>query len=101
MMDITNVAKCIIVVLAAIWTYFLLPWLQTKKTAAEREVLADTIKTAVKAAQQMYRADQGTEKKAYVLNWLRAQGFKLDDTAIFEMIDAMIESSVLDLKKEA
>ena len=101
-MDITIVVKLILVAFATVWTYFLLPWLQTKKTAEERKALAEAIQTAVKAAEQIYtESGKGREKKAYVLQWLREQGVVIDEVAISELIDAMIESSVLDLKKEA
>ena len=38
----------------------------------------------------------GKEKKQYVVNFLKAQGFSLD----FDELDKMIEAAVLELNKE-
>ena len=54
------------------------------------------MKIAVAAAEQIYTGSgRGEEKKAYVLEWLRAHGITVDD----EKLDAMIEAAVYELSQ--
>lgn len=54
------------------------------------------MKIAVSAAEQIYvGSGRGEEKKAYVLEWLRAHGVTVDD----EKLDAMIEAAVYELSQ--
>ena len=50
----------------------------------------------VKAAEQLYNANDGAEKKAYVLHYLAERGIKFDS----DTVDKMIESAVLTLHHE-
>lgn len=101
--DITQITVALIALLSAIVTGFLIPWLKSKIginndkiTDNQRAVLKMIIVTAVKAAEQLYNSDQGQEKKAYVLNLLKEQGYDIDSDAL----DAAIESAVLDLHRQ-
>ena len=101
--DITQIAVAFISLLAAIITGFVIPWLKSKininndKLSDNQQALLKlAINTAVKAAEQIYRSDEGQKKKAYVLGLLEAQGFKIDSTAL----DAAIEAAVLDLHEK-
>lgn len=98
-MDVTKLVELILAILGAVWTCFLIPWLRDRKNTEDLNHLADTIKMAVQAAEQIYAGSgKGREKKAHVLTWLRGQGVVMDEPAIIEMVDAMIESAVLELK---
>ena len=55
------------------------------------------MKIAVAAAEQLYKgAGRGAEKKAYVLEFLKKNGFTID----MDAIDAMIEAAVQQLNSE-
>ena len=51
---------------------------------------------AVSAAEQLYDAAQGGQKKLYVLGFLRDKGYDIDE----DEIDLAIEAAVLRLHKE-
>lgn len=84
-------------------TRFLIPLLKSKLsnenaklTENQRNMLMLAITTAVTAAEQLFRSDEGQKKKAYVLALLEQQGYKTDNSAI----DAAIEAVVLELHNE-
>ena len=61
------------------------------------EVLKNWVKIAVQAAEMIFKESKmGEQKKEYVLEFLKTKGYKVDT----EAINNLIESAVLDLKKE-
>lgn len=67
-----------------------------KLTENQSNMLRLAISTAVTAAEQLYKSDEGQKKKAYVLALLESQGYRTDSSAI----DAAIEATVLELHNE-
>lgn len=101
--DLTQIILAIITLIGAIITRYVVPWLKSKinmnkdKISETQKMLLDlAIKTAVKAAEQLYYSNEGEKKKAYVVGLLQSQGFDVNTQAI----DAAIESAVLDLHRE-
>ncbi len=101
--DMTKIVLAVIGLLAAIVTKFLIPLLQTKLkldksklTENQAYLLRLAISTAVTAAEQLYKSEEGQKKKAYVLAQLESQGYKVDGAAI----DAAIEAAVFELHNE-
>ena len=90
-MDITPVVNAVIALIAAVVTAFVIPWVKSKTTAAQREEINSWVKIAVTAAEQIYSgAGKGKEKKAYVLKFLEEKNLKIDEKSV----DLMIESAV-------
>ena len=90
-MDITPVVNAVIALAAALVTAFVIPWIKSKTTAAQREEINSWVKIAVTAAEQIYLgAGKGKEKKEYVLKFLEEKNLKIDE----ESVDLMIESAV-------
>ena len=90
-MDITPVVNAVIALIAAVVTAFVIPWVKSKTTAAQREEINSWVKIAVTAAEQIYSGvGKGKEKKAYVLKFLEEKNLKIDE----ESVDLMIESAV-------
>ena len=90
-MDITPVVNTLIALIAAIITAFVIPWVKSKTTAAQREEIEAWVRIAVTAAEQIYSgAGKGKEKKEYVLKFLEEKNLKIDE----ESVDLMIESAV-------
>lgn len=70
---------------------------QIKKTARGIDaMLRGGVDIAVRAAEQLYNATDGAEKKAYVLRYLASKGIQFDS----DTVDKMIESAVLTLHHE-
>ncbi len=96
MIDLTPIAISVIAVVSLAITTYLIPWLKSRTTAAQRENINEWIKIAVLAAEQIYKGDhRGPEKKKYVLDYLESKGFTLDASSI----DKMIEATVLELNR--
>ena len=101
--DLTQVILAVIALLGTVLTTFVIPLLKAKLDI-ERSNLSENqsnmlrlaITTAVTAAEQLYNSSEGQQKKAYVLNLLKTQGYDVDSAAI----DAAIEAVVLELHKE-
>ena len=95
-MDITPVVNAVIALIAAVVTAFVIPWVKSKTTAAQREEINSWVKIAVTAAEQIYSGiGKGKEKKAYVLKFLEEKNLKIDE----ESVDLMIESAVKNMNQ--
>lgn len=95
-MNITPVVNSIIALATAVITAFVVPWIKSKTTAAQREEIDAWVKIAVTAAEQIYReTGKGKEKKAYVLKFLEERNLKIDE----ESVDLMIESAVKNMNE--
>lgn len=93
--DITQIILAIIALAGTIVTGVLVPWIKAKTTQSQQEQLAQWVKIAVAAAEQMFKSGNGAEKKQYVINWLHERGIVFDS----DMVDAAIEAAVYELKK--
>lgn len=98
--DITQIILAVIAVLGSIITTFLVPYIRTKldiekSNLNENQIamLRLAISTAVTAAEQLYNSEEGQQKKSYVLNLLKQQGYDVDSSAL----DAAIEAIVYEL----
>lgn len=95
MIDLTPIINAAILLVAALVTTFLVPWIKANTDEKQREELLLWARVAMNAAEQLYQgSDRGEEKKAYVLAFLEKKGY----TANQDEIEAVIESLVLGLK---
>ena len=96
MIDLTPLAEAVIALLAALITVYVIPWIKSQTTTAQREELNAWVKIAVQAAEQIYtEPGLGATKKQYVLDYLDSKGFALDE----DSLDKMIEAAVLEINK--
>lgn len=96
MTDITPVINAVIALIAAVITAFVIPWIKSKTTAAQREEINAWVKIAVTAAEQIFtETGMGKEKKAYVLKFLEEKNLKIDEKSV----DLMIESAVKNMNQ--
>mgnify|MGYP001031862429 FL=1 len=93
--NITPIIEAALLLLAAIFTTVVIPYIKSKTTAEQQKEINAWVKIAVAAAEQIYTGSgRGAEKKAYVLEWLKQRGITVDEAKL----DAMIESAVYELK---
>lgn len=96
-MDMTKIIEAIITLLVALITIFVIPYIKSRLSADELAEIMKWVKIAVEAAEMIYKeSGMGKEKKKFVENFLTEHGIKVD----IEQLDALIESAVLELKKE-
>lgn len=94
--DITSIIEAVILIISALVTTFLLPYLRSKTSIETQNEVNKWIKIAVTAAEQIYNGNgRGEEKKQYVIDWLKSHNIKYD----YAKIDAMIEAAVYELKQ--
>ena len=102
--DLTPIIEAIIMLLAAIVTYKLIPWIKAKTTNEQQQYIAATIKTLVFAAEQIYGAGNGKNKLEYVEKALEARGFTVDraqiEAAIKENLFALHDTKPTELPVE-
>ena len=92
-MDYTQIISAVIALISALVSAFLIPWLKTKIDANKLQTIKTYVEIGVKAAEQLYAATDGEEKKAYVINFLAEHGLRFDVSTI----DQLIEAAVLQL----
>lgn len=96
-MDLTKIIEAIITLLVALITAFVIPYIKAKLSADELAEIMKWVKIAVEAAEMIYKeSGMGKEKKKFVENFLTEHNIKVD----VEQLDVLIESAVLQLKKE-
>ena len=93
--DFTVIVECVIALLSAMVTTFLIPYLKQKLTEEKQRKLLFWVQTAVKAAEQVYGSKTGQKKKEYVVAFLLSKGVVFD----VDEVTAMIESEVYKLTK--
>lgn len=97
MNDYTALLEGIITVLVALITIFVIPWLRSKISSEDLAEIMKWVKIAVQAAEMIYKeSGMGPQKKKYVETFLADLGINYDE----KQIDSLIESAVLELKKE-
>ena len=101
--DLTRILLAIIALIGSIISTFLIPLIKAKLDVEKSKLsenqaalLRLAVTMAVTAAEQIYKSEEGQQKKAYVLNLLRQQGYDVDSAAI----DAAVEAIVYELHHE-
>ncbi len=94
MTDITPIIEAVVTLIVALISAFVIPYIKQKTNKTQQEEIAAWVKIAVTAAEQIYTGSgRGAEKKAYVVEWLKARNLKVDE----KKLDALIESAVYQL----
>lgn len=96
--NITPIVEAVIALASAVITVFLIPYLKTKLTEAQRKRIKEYIDTAVMAAEKLFPSVDGEklgeEKLQYVADYLKSKGIIFDVGDVYDDIRIMIESAV-------
>ena len=95
-MELTELVKMLIELVAAVASMWLVPWLKAKCNAEQVADMLRWVEIAVSAAEQLYDAAQGSAKKQYVVSFLEERGYRVDENEV----DLAIEAAVLRLHRE-
>ena len=98
--DLTQIILAVITLIFGLLMRYVIPSAKKNLDKNQIELLQVAVKSAVYAAEMLYKSDQGQEKKAYVVELLRQQGYIVDPTKIEDSMNAMIEAFVKELKIE-
>lgn len=94
--DLTKILLAIITLVGTVISGFVIPWLKNKLTDHQYDTLAALVRVGVFAAEQLFTTEQWKEKKQYVVDLLKENGYSVDTTAV----DALIEATVKELRIE-
>ena len=95
MTDITPIISVCIMLLSALLTAIIIPWIKKKTTAEQQAQLAMWVRIFVSAAEQLFTGGgRGEEKLAYVADMLRDRGYTIDANDTTDELRAMIEAAV-------
>lgn len=96
MIDITEVIKYAFLLVFAVCSVFVIPYLKAKLGDEKFATLKMWVKIGVQAAEMIFtKSGMGAEKKEYVLEFLKSKGYTVDS----ETIDNLVESAVLELNR--
>lgn len=90
MIDLTTILEAVIALAVAIIAAFLIPWLNGKITANDREDLLKWVDIAVAAAQQLYYHMDGDDRLQHALDLLESKGFDINDVAVRDAVEAAV-----------
>lgn len=96
--DLTPIFQAIITLIGAVIMYRIVPWIKTVTTERQQELIKSVARTAVFAAEQMYKNCGGEQKYAAAISYaqdkLRSAGLHIDretiEAAVKEMNDEFI-----------
>ena len=98
----TPIINAAILLIAALITTFLIPWIRSKITETELAKTQYWIEVAVKAAFQLFdyvegesREETNAKRREYVLTFLESKGIVIDESTV-----NLMESCVIQIKNE-
>jgi len=89
-----EIAKLVLMILAALITRYLIPWIKAKTQSETMSVLIDWAMQAVLAAEQCHQAQSGAERKAIVTKFIKELLVQKNLALSDDEIDVMIEAAV-------
>ena len=92
MTDITPIIQLVIELVFAIIAIFVLRWLRNKIGDEKTDEAIMWVQVAVKAAEQIFGAGRGIDKKNFVLDFLRSKNLTYDEKTINALIESEVQS---------
>ena len=89
--DLTPLLQAVLMVLGALITHRLVPWIKARTTAQQQSNLLAAVNTFVYGAEQVFGAGKGAEKLAYVQNALKDAGYSVDASEVMATVEAMVK----------
>lgn len=91
-----QIITLLISLIGVVLTYFVVPWIKSKTTTQQLDMIKLWVNIAVAAAEQMKAAGLiKDDKKAYVIKFVRDKGVTITD----KELDALIEAAVYEINK--
>lgn len=98
MTDVTYIIVGLIILIGGLLSAFGIPFLRQKLNAEQLATLTQVANIAVYAAEQLFGAKMGKDKKAFALDYAKKLLAKFKLTFDEEVVDAAIEAQVKELK---
>ena len=94
--DLTQIILAIITFIGGLIARYVIPWIKSKLTDNQYNAFKRLVRIGVFAAEQIFTSEQWKEKKQYVVDLLKENGYTVDTTSV----DALIEATVRELRIE-
>ena len=94
--DLTQIILAIITFIGGLIARYVIPWIKSKLTDNQYNAFKGLVRIGVFAAEQIFTSEQWKEKKQYVVDLLKENGYTVDTTSV----DALIEATVRELRIE-
>ena len=88
--DLTPLVQTVIALLASLVTYRLIPWIKARTTQQQQANLTAVVRTFVYAAEQLFGANSGPDKLAYVTDALHTMGYDINSQEVLAAIEAAV-----------
>lgn len=98
--DLTPIILAVITLIFGLLMRYVIPSIKQKTTADQLELIRAAVKTAVYAVEQLYKSKPGQEKKQLVIQFLKENGYLIDDKQVESEVDYLIEQFVKELNLE-
>lgn len=98
--DLTQIILAVITLIFGLLMRYVIPGIKSKTSESKMELIRAAVKTAVYAVEQLYKSKPGQEKKQLVLQYLKEQGFIIDDQEVETKISYLVEEIVKELNIE-
>ena len=98
--DLTQIILAVITLLFGVLMRYVIPNIKAKTNESQMELIRAAVKSAVYAVEQLYKSKPGQEKKQMVIEFLKEQGYILNDEKIESDINYLIEEIVKELNIE-
>lgn len=98
--DLTQIILAIITLIFGLLMRYVIPSIKQKTTADQLDLISAAVKTAVYAVEQLYKSKPGQEKKQLVIQFLKENGYLIDDKQVESEVDYLIEQFVKELNLE-
>ena len=90
--DLTPILQITIMLAVVIITSFVIPWIKSKTTQEQWQMIQDIAKISTKAAEILFKGSgRGAEKLNYVTTYIKefclSKGFTIDDKTIRQSIE--------------
>lgn len=89
-MNITEIFEAVGYLIVVILSVFVIPAIKNSVGAQNMDSFLKWVDIAVAAAEQLYDSAHGKEKKRYVLNYLAAKGYGVDEAELDMAIEAAV-----------
>lgn len=90
MIDLTPIINALILIVAAVVSVYVIPWIKSKKTTEETKNLVAWAEIAAAAAQQLYYHLDGETRLAHALGVMREAGFDVDTIEVRNAVEAAV-----------
>ncbi len=99
-MDITPICNIIIALVSTVVSAFLIPYIKSRISESNQIKLVNLVQVAVSAAEQIAQLTESTDKKMYVVDFLKRKGYTVNADDIGDEINALIEAAVYELNQK-